>query len=84
MAAIRDLFHDEGFYDKTTRVPPGHSYYRLAQFLADPEQIVGYEEQYAAAAALIGRIAELPVRVVVGIRDRAGPLRRRRRRGPFG
>jgi len=66
VAAIRDLFHDEGFYDKTTRVPPGHSYYRLAQFLADPEQIVGYEEQYAAAAALIGRIAELPVRVVVG------------------
>ena len=48
MAAIRDLFRSEGFYDKSTRVPPGHSYYRLAQFLADPEQIVGYEEQYAA------------------------------------
>ena len=47
-------------------MPPGHSYYRLAQFLADPEQIVGYEEQYAAAAALIARIAELPVRVAVG------------------
>ena len=66
VAAIRDLFRNEGFYDKTTRVPPGHSYYRLAQFLADPEQIVGYEEQYAAAAALISRIAELPVRVVTG------------------
>ena len=66
MAAIRDLFRSEGFYDKSTRVPPGHSYYRLAQFLADPEQIVGYEEQYAAAAALIARIAELPVRVAVG------------------
>ena len=66
VAAIRDLFRSEGFYDKSTRVPPGHSYYRLAQFLADPEQIVGYEEQYAAAAALISRIAELPVRVAVG------------------
>lgn len=66
VAAIRDLFSSEGFYDKTTRVPPGHSYFRLAQFLDDPDQIVGYEEQYAAAAALIGRIAELPVRVAVG------------------
>ncbi len=66
IAAIRDLFRGEGFYDKTTRVPPGHSYYRLAQFLADPDQIVGYEEQYAAASGLIARIAELPARVVVG------------------
>jgi len=66
VAAIRDLFRNEGFYDTTTRVPPGHSYYRLAQFLADPDQVVGYEEQYAAAAGLIARIAELPVRVVVG------------------
>jgi len=66
VAAIRDLFSGEGFYDKTTRVPPGHSYFRLAQFLDDPDQIVGYEEQYAAAAALIARIAELPVRVAVG------------------
>lgn len=66
IAAIRDLFEDEGFYDKSTRVPPGHSYYRLAQFLSDPDQIVGYEEQYAAGAALIARIADLPTRVVVG------------------
>ena len=66
IAAIRDLFSSEGFYDKTTRVPPGHSYFRLAQFLDDPDQIVGYEEQYAAAAALIARIADLPVRVAVG------------------
>jgi TgpA N-terminal domain/Transglutaminase-like superfamily len=66
IAAIRDLFRNEGFYDKTTRVPPGHSYYRLAQFLSEPDQIVGFEEQYAAAAAVIARIAELPVRVVVG------------------
>ena len=66
VTAIRDLFRNEGFYDKTTRVAPGHSYYRLAQFLSEPDQIVGYEEQYAAAAGLIARIAELPVRVVVG------------------
>lgn len=73
IAAIRDLFRNEGFYDKTTRVPPGHSYYRLAQFLDDPDQIVGYEEQYAAGAALIARIADLPVRVVSGFEIEPGP-----------
>ena len=36
--------------------------------LEDPEQIVGFEEQYAAAAALMGRVASLPTRVVVGYR----------------
>ena len=66
VAAIRDKFQSEGFYDKSTRTPPGHSYFRVSQFLADADQIVGYEEQYAAAAALIARIAELPVRVTTG------------------
>ena len=66
IAAIRDRFVANGFYDRSTRVGPGHSYYRMGTFLADPEQIVGFEEQYAAAAALVARIAELPSRVVVG------------------
>ena len=52
--------------------------------LEDPEQIVGYEEQYAAAAAVIARTASLPVRVVVGYQipaDRVanGTARGRRR-----
>ena len=56
----------QGFYVVDEQVPPGHSYYRIDQFLADPDRIFGYEEQYAATAALIGRIADLPTRVVVG------------------
>lgn len=66
VVAVRDAFRSTGFYDSTEGVPPGHSYFRLAEFLADPERIVGYEEQYAAAAAVITRIARLPSRVVVG------------------
>ena len=34
--------------------------------LEDPARIVGFEEQYAAAAAVMAQVAELPVRVVVG------------------
>jgi transglutaminase-like putative cysteine protease len=62
---LRDALR-QGFYVVDEQVPPGHSYYRIDQFLADPDRIFGYEEQYAATAALIGRIADLPTRVVVG------------------
>ena len=68
MAAIRDEFVNRGFYDATTDTAPGHSEARIARMLEDPEQIVGYEEQYAAAAALMARVASLPTRVVVGYR----------------
>ncbi len=68
MDAIRDALVDAGFYDATDETPPGHSFGRLAQMLEDPDQIVGYEEQYAAAAGLMARTASLPVRVVVGYR----------------
>lgn len=68
MAAIRDEFVDYGFYDSTEDTPPGHSEARLALMLEDPTQIIGYEEQYAAAAALIARVVSLPTRVVVGYR----------------
>jgi transglutaminase-like putative cysteine protease len=66
MAAIRDEFVNSGFYDATPDTPPGHSYGRIATMLADPSRIVGFEEQYAAAAALMAEVAGLPVRVVVG------------------
>ncbi len=68
LAAIRDEFVGSGFYDATVDTPPGHSEARIATMLEDPEQIVGFEEQYAAAAALMGRVASLPTRVVVGYR----------------
>ncbi len=66
MAAIRDEFVDHGYYDATPDTPPGHSYGRIESMLEDPERIVGFEEQYAAAAAVMAEVAELPVRVVVG------------------
>jgi transglutaminase-like putative cysteine protease len=66
LAKMRDELRATGFYDSTEMVPPGHSYFRLAEFLADPDRIVGYEEQYAAAAAVMARAARLPTRVVVG------------------
>ena len=68
LAAIRDEFVGSGFYDATVDTPPGHSEARIATMLEDPAQIVGFEEQYAAAAALMGRVASLPTRVVVGYR----------------
>jgi len=64
--ALRDRFVDTGFYDTSAAALPGHSYFGLARFLDDPDRIVGYEEQYAAAAALVGRVADIPTRVVVG------------------
>ncbi|HWM21679.1 MAG TPA: transglutaminaseTgpA domain-containing protein [Ilumatobacteraceae bacterium] len=66
VAAVRDRFTATGFYDKSTNTPPGHSYFRLAQFLADPDETIGFEEQYAAGAAVVTRIAGLPTRVVAG------------------
>jgi transglutaminase-like putative cysteine protease len=68
MAAIRDEFVNEGFYDVTAETPPGHSYARISEMVGDPTRVVGYEEQYAAAAAVMARVASLPARVVVGYR----------------
>ena len=61
--------------------PPGHSYGRIAAMLEDPDRIVGFEEQYAAAAAVMAQVAELPVRVVVGYRDPGGVVAQRAGRG---
>jgi transglutaminase-like putative cysteine protease len=66
VASIRDNLRGTGFYDSSPRAAPGHSYFRLAEFLSDPDRIVGYEEQYAAGAAVMMRTAQLPARVVVG------------------
>jgi hypothetical protein len=44
---------------------PGHSVFRLSSFLDSP-QIVGDDEQYAAAFALLGNSLGMPTRVVLG------------------
>lgn len=66
IAAIRDRFTLEGFYDAGRERPPGHSYAQIARFVDDPTRLVGYEEQYAAAAGVLARIAGIPTRVAVG------------------
>lgn len=66
IVAIRDLFTLQGFYDVGRNSPPGHSYARLAAFIDNPERIVGYEEHYAATAAVLARLASIPTRVAVG------------------
>ena len=64
--AIRDFLRNEGFYDASPGVAPGHSFFRLAELLGDRRRMVGFEEQYAAAAAVMLRVTQLPTRVVVG------------------
>jgi transglutaminase-like putative cysteine protease len=69
--AIRRQLVDTGAYDSradSRTALPGHHLGRLAEFVNDPERIVGFEEQYAATAALIARSEGLPARVVVGFR----------------
>ena len=63
-----------GLLRRQPGVAPGHSYFRLAELLADRRRMVGYEEQYAAAAAVLLRVAQIPTRVVVGylVPDRRG------------
>ncbi len=64
--ALADTFVNGGFYDHSDAARPGHSLARLDEFLADPDRLVGYGEQYAAAAAVLARLGGAPSRVVVG------------------
>ncbi len=66
LQSLENKFVTDGFYDTSPESRPGHSYYRLAQFLAESDRLVGFEEQYVAAAATISQLAQLPTRVVVG------------------
>lgn len=45
---------------------PGHSSYRIARLLERPEHMIGDDEQYAVAAALLLLDAGIPARVVMG------------------
>lgn len=57
-------FQREGFYD--AEALPGHNTGRLEEFLFADGGIVGYDEQYAAAFAVLAQHLGLDVRVVVG------------------
>ncbi|MCP3911551.1 MAG: transglutaminase domain-containing protein [Actinomycetia bacterium] len=64
--AIETKLRTEGFYDRSDDTRPGHSAFRLSEFLADPDRLVAYEEQYAASAGVLTRLNGLSSRVVVG------------------
>src|SRR5690606_8481760 len=85
--AIRSRLVDTGAYDSRADSPtarPGHYLGRLAEFVDDPERIVGFEEQYAATAALLARSEGLPTRIVVGFRVPDDELAERTKTGPDG
>ena len=81
VAAVRDRFTSTGFYDKSTNTPPGHSYFRLAQFLADPDEIDRLRG--AVRRRRRGGHADRrpPDPCGGGLRDPGRPLHGRRRRG---
>ncbi len=57
----------DGFYQEV-ELSPGHSYARIAAFLAPANlpKPVGYTEQYGAGGAVLARAVNLPSRVVMG------------------
>ncbi len=66
VAALAERFTQSGFYDHTEATRPGHNLARLDDFLSDPDRVIGYAEQYAAAAGVLSQLAGVPTRVVVG------------------
>ncbi|MGJ6980314.1 transglutaminaseTgpA domain-containing protein [Aestuariimicrobium soli] len=50
----------------------GHSYDRMQVLLTNPEQMIGDEEQYAVAMALMARQLGVPARVVYGFKAPEG------------
>lgn len=68
VAALQERLREGGYTAaaNTRASRPGHSMSRLQSFLQDSEQLLGFEEQYAAAAALLLRSQDVPARVVVG------------------
>ncbi|MFE9958996.1 DUF3488 and transglutaminase-like domain-containing protein [Micromonospora sp. NPDC005299] len=76
-AAIADFLAEH--YRVTADAPSGHAYPNLAFFLFGPRNGGGQRgtsEQFAAAFAVLGRLAGLPTRVVVGFEPKAdGPVR---------
>ncbi|WP_091349932.1 DUF3488 and transglutaminase-like domain-containing protein [Micromonospora rhizosphaerae] len=76
-AAIEEFLAEH--YRVTADAPSGHAYPNLAFFLFGPRNGGGQRgtsEQFAAAFAVLGRLAGLPTRVVVGFEPKGdGPVR---------
>lgn len=68
---LKEGYYSDGIGDQVAS-RPGHSYSRLNDLLADPTQMVGNDEQYAATMALMARVVGIPARVVYGYEVPAG------------
>lgn len=68
-AALVEGYYSDGTTGQTASLP-GHGAARLEHMLRD-EDLVGDDEQYAAALALMLRSRDIPARVVVGFRPGA-------------
>lgn len=69
---VESQLHDNGYFSHGTEGEvsslSGHSESRVASLLADPSRMIGDEEQYAVAMALMARELGIPSRVVYGYR----------------
>lgn len=63
--ALQEGYFSHGQEDEVTSVP-GHSQHRIAQLLSEPELMIGDDEQYAVAMALMARELGIPARVIYG------------------
>lgn len=62
---LRQGFYSNGLPEQTVSLA-GHSHDRLLSLLRNPEAMVGDEEQYAVAMALMARSLGIPARVTYG------------------
>jgi hypothetical protein len=66
---LQSWFRDSGEFRYSTNVSTGHASLDLADWLTDPDSLnyqTGYCEQFAAAMAVLARLAGIPSRVVWG------------------
>ncbi len=63
---LKQGYYSHGVEKDDTPSSPGHTYGRIEQLLRNPDQMVGDEEQYAVAMALLLRAAGVPARVGYG------------------
>lgn len=77
--ALENGFRNNGYFsdgledEGQQRSPSGHGAKRVADLVADPNRMIGNDEQYASAMALAAQHLGLPARVVLGFESSDGP-----------
>lgn len=65
-ARLQQGFYSNGIEKTDATSRPGHSYERIQALLTNEAKMIGDEEQYSVAMALMGRHLGVPTRVVYG------------------